>query len=356
MKQIIRTSLSALACLALASAAFANDTFALDPYGSDRLVNLRGHWRFSIGDDPSRAQPDFDDGSWTQIYAPKNWEAAGYRGYDGYAWYRKTFTLPKSSLAQQVFIYLGTIDDVDEVYINGEKVGSSGLFPPNYRTAYNERRSYTIPDRLLRAGEDNLVAVRVYDTGGKGGIDSGRLGIYANDLPPLKVDLSGKWKFRIGDDPKWAAPDLDESEFDTLYTPGFWERQGYPNYDGYAWYRKTFTLTPPADRQQMVLLLGKIDDLDEVYLNGVKIGATGKINQPEDRDDNQSYSQFRGYYFSSEMLQATNTISVRVYDFWQDGGIYEGPLGIASQDDYIRFWEQRRKSQSFFKDFQRLFE
>ncbi len=356
MKTLPRCLVPSLALLALAASygLHANDNFALDPYASERVVNLRGKWRFSIGDDRKWASPDHDDTSWSQIDAPERWESEGYRDYNGYAWYRKTFKCPKDLGDRQAFVHLGTIDDSDQVFLNGELIGSSGRFPPNFATAYDLKRSYPIPSRLLKAGAENVIAVRVYDVGGKGGIDSGRLGIYVSELPELLVNLAGEWRFRLGDELAWAETDADESEFDTIHAPGLWEAQGYGDYDGYAWYRKTFALTGPAEEQTMVLLLGRIDDYDEVYLNGVKIAGTGDLDNPRQSRDADHYRQSRGYTFSSALLRGSNTIAVRVYDRQQGGGIYEGPLGILPQDDYIRYWESRKANDSIFRDLRRL--
>ncbi len=54
--------------------------------------------------------------------------------------------------------------------------------------------------------------------------------------------------------------------------PANWESQGYPTYDGYAWYRKKFYFPEEYGNQDLYLILGRIDDIDVTYLNGHKIG------------------------------------------------------------------------------------
>jgi hypothetical protein len=73
------------------------------------------------------------------------------------------------------YILLGKIDDADETYINGVRIGSTGRFPPVPVSAWNDQRAYRIPRRLLR--EKNVLAIRVYDMGLGGGITGGVLGI-----------------------------------------------------------------------------------------------------------------------------------------------------------------------------------
>ena len=83
------------------------------------VLDLSGNWKFSIGDKPGWANPDFDDRNWESIRVPAPWESRGFHGYDGYAWYRTSFTLPASTGGDNLYLSLGYIDDVDEVYLNG---------------------------------------------------------------------------------------------------------------------------------------------------------------------------------------------------------------------------------------------
>ena len=55
------------------------------------VLDLRGKWKFELGDDANRASVAFDDSKWAEIFVPSPWEDEGYPGYDGYAWYPQTF-------------------------------------------------------------------------------------------------------------------------------------------------------------------------------------------------------------------------------------------------------------------------
>ena len=54
--------------------------------------------------------------------------------------------------------------------------------------------------------------------------------------------------------------------------------------------------------------------------------------------------KFRAYYIPDGILMPgeENTISVRVYDGMVDGGIYDGPIGLITQDEYSEYWKNRR--------------
>ncbi len=82
------------------------------------LIDLSGTWRFSVGDNPKWSQPDYNTRKWDYVSLPQNWESAGYVGYDGYAWYRKDFRINNSFNKTNLYLVLGYIDDVDEVYLS----------------------------------------------------------------------------------------------------------------------------------------------------------------------------------------------------------------------------------------------
>lgn len=314
-----------------------------------KIVDLRGNWKFSIGDNPGWASPDYDDNHWETIRVPKNWEEQGFHGYDGYGWYRTTFKIPKTSQKLNYYLQLGYVDDVDAVYINGKKIGQTGSFPPHYSTAYNASRLYMIPSKLIRESEEITLAVRVFDEGGEGGIVHGNIEILVDfSSVYADVDLQGDWKFKTGD----CSGLPDKMEYDTwqdIYVPGPWENQGYKNYDGIACYVTEFDLENKFPDQRMVLLLGRIDDLDMVYLNGVLIGQSGDFEEETVHQRSDMYKVSRGYYIPPEVLNhnGNNVLVVKVLDYTGLGGIWDGTIGLITQDNYIEFWRRKRNSKQY---------
>ncbi len=339
----LRHSLLGLALLfAATGVAHADNPFPGSPHTAKRVVRLDGTWRFAAGDDPARAQPNFDDSAWAKVAAPATWQDEGYRDYNGFAWYRKTFTLPSGNADESLVLALGRIDDVDEVFVNGHRVGGSGQFPPDYRSAYGERRAYAIPPSYLSSDTPNVVAVRVFDGGGVGGIVDGRIGLYSGYPLPAGLALAGAWLFAPGDNPAWKDPACDETPFHPIMVPAAWEHAGYPQLDGYGWYRKSFRLDRTFAEKTLVLVLGKIDDYDEVFLNGVRIGGSGPVDDPVQHGDDRTYSLNRAYNFAASLLRENNVLAVRVCDTHGLGGIYEGPIGILTQTQFTKYWDSRR--------------
>ncbi|HLP09161.1 MAG TPA: beta galactosidase jelly roll domain-containing protein [Opitutaceae bacterium] len=347
-RPFVRPLLRGAFCLALLALGCGHALPAQSPFGASaettkRVVRLDGTWRFAVGDDPARAAEEFDDSRWAKIEVPATWQDEGYRDYSGFAWYRKTFSMPSGYENRSLILSLGRIDDTDEVFVNGRRVGGLGQFPPEYRSAYDERRVYVVPPEILHPKEDNVVAVRVFDGGGVGGIVRGRIGLYTGYPLPAGLALDGEWKFAVGDNPAWKEPACDETAFQPILVPSAWEHAGHPDLDGYGWYRKTFRVAQSLEEKTLVLVLGKIDDYDEVFLNGVAIGRSGRVDDPVQRGEDRTYSLNRAYNFPASLLRETNVIAVRVCDTHGLGGIYEGPIGILTQSQFARYWDNRRQ-------------
>jgi len=149
------------------------------PARDEGLVDGRAAW----------ADPALDEAGWTEIAVPAAWESAGYPGMDGIAWYRTSFQLTEAEARAGIQIGLGKIDDGDISYVNGHEVG-------RMENAWTQARVYAVPSTMLRAGR-NVVAVRVEDTQGGGGIqgDPALLYVQANGA---RRPLAGTWKFRVG--------------------------------------------------------------------------------------------------------------------------------------------------------------
>ncbi len=141
-----------------------------------QTVLLPDRWLLKASDDSSFANPAYNDSAWTSVNVPAWWESEGLDGYDGIAWYRVHFDVPARARDKELALALGKIDDADETYLNGVLIGSTGRFPPDSVTAYQEVRLYKIPRGLLKA--KNILAVRVYDMIGAGGIVFGPIGLY----------------------------------------------------------------------------------------------------------------------------------------------------------------------------------
>ncbi|TLX76003.1 glycoside hydrolase [Labilibacter sediminis] len=307
------------------------------------IKSLNGYWSFSLGDDFDWRSTDHNFSAWDKIYTRQSWESQGYDGYNGYAWYKRAIKISGEESSNGLSLRINNIDDADEVYFNGTLIGKSGGFPPNIQTTYNQVRNYKIPAQLVNTDQYNIIAIRVYDFYQSGGI-MGDIGLYKDVASDYYLqDLTGEWEFALADDSD--QHNLNNiKDWAPIYVPAFWESQGYDGYDGIAWYKKTFYWKGSNTRDNLVFVLGRIDDSDIAFLNGKQIGSIEQIKNSGVYDSGkQNHRTLRAYEVSKDMLrEGQNTITIKVRDTGIDGGIYEGPVGIMTKSAF----------QSYFKDFE----
>ncbi len=308
-------------------------------------IDLQGEWRFEIGDHPDYAEADYDDLNWELIRVPGTWENEGFPGYDGFAWYRLRFFIPKDLRSKVLYFKLGRIDDADRVYLNGNLIGGKGNFPPEYETAFNVKRIYFIPKGFVHFGAENTISIKVYDHQSSGGITHGDVGLYSRlDILRLSVNLSGYWKFSPGDSSHWSDSNYDDQHWDLIRVPGYWEKQGYENLDGIAWYRKSFSFPKALNREKVMLVLGYINDADQVFLNGIQVGKTGTLDNKTRPGKGKSHKdEERAYFILPQLFRKNelNVISVRVLDYGHVGGIFKGYIGLTIYSEYLKYSKRK---------------
>jgi sialate O-acetylesterase len=127
------------------------------------------------------------DAVWSKLNVPGIWEDQLLEKVDGVVWFRKSIAVKAVDVGKQAVLELAMIDDSDETYMNGTKIGST--------SGYNQTRKYTIPSDVLKEGK-NVIAIKITDTGGGGGIwgEADQVKItFANE----SQSLAGEWLFRV---------------------------------------------------------------------------------------------------------------------------------------------------------------
>ena len=187
------------------------EILSADPAAARRQYEARLETWF-IANDTGSAEgrswrdPALDAGAWKTMKLPTLWEDAGEPDLNGVVWFRKTFDLPASAANAAAELQLGMVDDIDTTWVNGVKVGST--------FGYNVVRKYPVPVGVLKPGR-NVVAVRVLDTGGGGGIwgDQKLQLVFKGRLPPKGCARRRSVPLRVGVNRSLgpvAIPDRDE--------------------------------------------------------------------------------------------------------------------------------------------------
>ena len=150
--------------------------------------------------------------------------------------------------------------------------------------------------------------------------------------PPVRYEqaMAAWWKKNdpgSSDQPSWSEPKFDPAGWKTMNLPGTWEGKGLNEYDGIAWFRKDIDLPVAWDGKELELHLGRIDDRDTTFFNGVEVGQ--KDNWMASRD----------YKVPAGVAKAgRNVIAVRVLDTAGNGGFAgeEKDMRIVAVDSGVK--------------------
>ena len=154
---------------------------------------------------------DFNDSEWSEIESPGFVQDSGLPNFSGYLWMRKTVDIPASWAGKELALDLAMIDDNDFTYFNGVEVG--------HIEGCLAHRHYKVPASLVKAGKA-VIAVRVMDTGGKGGIWGDRNRMFLALSETERIPLAGSWKYKVAmklsDAPDLPVNTAREANFPTF--------------------------------------------------------------------------------------------------------------------------------------------
>lgn len=208
------------------------------PADATAIDGLTGTWRFAVGDEVGWSAPGFDDQGWKTAGLPASLNAIlGSAPTNTVVWFRRT--LPAHLDVQAATLLLGPIDDADETWLNGIKIGATGGFPPKASSAWEDERRYPLPAGLLKGDGTDVLAVRCYNGASDGGL------------------------YRAG------TPGLRVGPFDTAASAG----QGSTGFTvgTTCWYRRTFDLTPDLSGRRVAVRFGGAYRNATVWCNGAQV-------------------------------------------------------------------------------------
>jgi beta-galactosidase len=149
----------------------------------------------------------FSDSAWENVSVPRDMDTYGgtWDKADGEAVFRKVVEVPTELAGQDMKLLLGTLDDHDETYFNGVRLGGYGK---ETAKAGAIARDYTVPASLVKAGK-NVIAIRIWDRHGSGGMTSSNPALLTLQSNMVKGEGKGegfyhpdyRTDFELGDDP-----------------------------------------------------------------------------------------------------------------------------------------------------------
>jgi nicotinamidase-related amidase/type 1 glutamine amidotransferase len=142
---------------------------------------------------------------WMPMPVPCLWEQSYHlalRDYDGPAWYRCLIRVPQTWDAKELNLRTASMpDDELTAFFNGEEIDLTPVLGARDPLVDGGVLG-SVPPEIVEAGDVNLLAVRIMDRGGDGGLP------FRNPVLSTgreKISLEGYWQFRIGDDPAFAT-------------------------------------------------------------------------------------------------------------------------------------------------------
>ncbi|HZX25744.1 MAG TPA: sialate O-acetylesterase, partial [Telluria sp.] len=224
--------------------AYREGVAAVAQYGADPAAAMRAEdarsevwWR---AHDPAAATqrawvaPDFDDAAWPTVVPTGSWKdsgLAGFKDFDGVAWYRTTVTLTAVQAKEANLLHLGPIDTYDSTWVNGVRVGGANL-PWLWR-------DYPVPPGVFKPGR-NVIVLRVLSGGQGGGLSGPPANRSIGLADGQAIPLPAAWKVQRGSPLKGLslppAPWLVPTSLTTLYNGMIAPLVGY-KFKLAAWYQ-----------------------------------------------------------------------------------------------------------------------
>ena len=161
--------------------------------------NYIEHWydRYDIGQQQHWQSPTLDDASWAPVTIPGGFAQLGVPTTPAVAWFRRQITLPDPLPAGRAAIYLGSIERMDTVYINGQMVGASSWV--------ENPRVYFLRPGVLHPGTNSIV-IRVFKTKPDGGFLAKPADLYLKLGDNTSIPLAGTWKGKLSVDARPPQP------------------------------------------------------------------------------------------------------------------------------------------------------
>jgi sialate O-acetylesterase len=156
------------------------------------------HWydKYDVGQKNNWAAPDFDDSTWKSVTIPGGFAELGVPDTPALVWFRTEITLPDPLPAGRAMLYLGEVERMDTVYINGKFVGGSAWV--------ENPRIYPVGG-ALKPGR-NVIAIRILKTKPDGGFLSKPEDLHLVLGDQSSIPLAGEWKAKLSVDARPPQP------------------------------------------------------------------------------------------------------------------------------------------------------
>jgi sialate O-acetylesterase len=121
-------------------------------------------------------------------------------------------------------------------------------------------------------------------------------------------------QYDVGLKGNWSAADFDDSSWKSVDIPGGFAELGVPDTPAVVWFRREIMLPETIPPGRTSILLGSIERMDTVYINGKQVGASAWVENP------------RAYAIPDGLLKpGKNILAIRVLKTKPEGGFLGKP-------------------------------
>jgi len=145
-----------------------------------------------------------------------------------------------------------------------------------------------------------------------------------------RLDLTSGWRFRP--DPEnagvaegWHSTSYPDDDWVVLEAGKRWEDQGFPDVDGYAWYRRHVNVPESWRGRSVWLIVGGANDACEMFCNGKLINTYG-----DDSEMSVNSTPIIGDLSRSIRFGQANVFAVKCYDWGASGGLWRLPCALIT--------------------------
>lgn len=166
--------------------------------GAPEYGNYVMHWydEYDLGKKGKWESPELNDSDWKTVTIPGGFVELGVPAEPALVWFRKVVVLPDPLPGGRMMLFLGSIERMDTVYVNGKEVGGS---------AWVENPRLYFLNAVLKPGR-NTIAIRILKTKPDGGFLGKPEELHLALGDKSSIPLAGEWKGKVSVDARPPHP------------------------------------------------------------------------------------------------------------------------------------------------------
>ncbi len=145
-----------------------------------------------------------------------------------------------------------------------------------------------------------------------------------------EIDLKAGWRFKpdganVGVKEAWYAPSYPDADWAPMQAGKRWEDQGFPDVEGYAWYRRWVEVPSSWEGKNVWFVAGAISDAGILFCNGQQVNSYGNT-------DTKSLASRPAIGELSRFLRfgEKNLIALQAFDWGGSGGLWWLPCLLTT--------------------------